>query len=232
MKTQMKELPEDLRPYEKCQSKGADSLSDSELLAVILRTGCIGKQSLELATEIIGLCGDEGISGIARLELNDLLDIKGVGMVKAAQIKCIGELSIRIARKSTHKKLLFNEPSIIAGYFMEECRTKSREELKVIMLNSKAVYLGDVNVSIGTVNSSHASSREIFLEALKYKAVNIILLHNHPSGDSTPSSQDISCTRVIKEAGEIIGIKLLDHIIIGDHEYYSFKEKGMIFDND
>ncbi len=229
MKKIIKNLPEDLRPYEKCEKMGPAGLGDAELIAVILRTGCVGKQSVELAAEIMAMCGAEGVCGIAGLSYKELTDIKGVGRVKAVQIQCIGELAKRIARKHTGKKLVFREPCVIAEYYMEEYRLKAREELKVIMLNSKSVYMGEVNVSVGTVNASHASSREIFLEALKYKAVNIVLLHNHPSGDATPSRQDIESTRVIKQAGDIIGIRLLDHIVIGNHEYVSFSEKGIIF---
>lgn len=224
----IKDLPEKQRPYEKCIQCGAATLSDEELLAVIIRTGCVGKQATELSSEIIKLGGDNGLLGICRLTERELLQIRGVGMVKAVQIRCICELSKRISRGVAVKKQIFNSPAVIADYYMEECRHKEREELKVIMLNSKSVYLGDVNVSVGTVNASFASAREIYLEALKYKAVNICLLHNHPSGDPTPSRSDIESTQKIVQAGEIIGIRLMDHIIIGDNRYVSFKENGII----
>lgn len=226
---QIKDLPEDQRPYEKCELYGADILADAELLAVIIKTGCEGKTSVELAGDILELCGSDGLMGICNLDIKELMTIKGIGRVKAVQLKCIGELTKRISKSVRGKKPVFNEPGYVAEYFMEECRHKEREELKVIMLNSKSAYLGDVNVSVGTVNSSNASAREIFLEAFKFKAVFIILLHNHPSGDATPSRQDIETTKIIKEAGDIIGIKLIDHIIIGDNEYVSFSEKGIIF---
>ncbi len=226
---QIKDLPEDQRPYEKCELYGADILADAELLAVIIRTGYEGKTSVELAGDILKLCGSDGLTGICNLDIKELMTIKGIGRVKAIQLKCIGELTKRISKSVRGKKPVFNEPGYVAEYFMEECRHKEREELKVIMLNSKSAYLGDVNVSVGTVNSSNASAREIFLEAFKFKAVFIILLHNHPSGDATPSRQDIETTRIIKEAGDIIGIRLIDHIIIGDNEYVSFSEKGIIF---
>ncbi len=223
----IKDLPLDQRPYEKCEKSGPESLADAELLAVIIRTGCQGKQSVELAGDIIKLGGNDGILGICRLDIKELSQIKGIGRVKAIQLKCIGELVKRISKRSAGEKIIFNNPETIAAYFMEECRHKQKEELKVIMLNSKSAYICDVNVSVGTVNASYASAREIFLEAFKYKAVNIILLHNHPSGDCTPSRQDIDSTRKIKEAGEIIGIKLIDHIIIGDNKYISFAEMGI-----
>ncbi len=224
----IKDLPKDQRPYEKCENLGPECLTDAELLAIIIRTGCKGKQSVELANDIISKSGNDGILGICKIDIIELLEIKGIGKVKALQIKCIGELSKRISRSVVDKKLIFNNPQIIAEYYMEECRHKEREELKVIMLNSKSAYLGDINVSVGTVNSSFASPREIYLEALKYKAVTIILLHNHPSGDPNPSRKDIESTRNISIAGEIIGIKLIDHIIIGDNRYISLKEKGIL----
>lgn len=228
MENKIKDLPSDQRPYEKCELLGPEYLADAELLAVIIRTGCVGKQSVELAGDILKLGGGNGIIGICRLDIKELLQLKGIGRVKAIQIKCIGELAKRISKSTIGKKLVFNNPRIIAEYFMEECRHKSKEELKVIMLNSKSSYICDVNVSVGTVNASYASSREVFLEALKYKAVNIVLLHNHPSGDCIPSRQDIETTKKIKEAGEIIGIKLIDHIIIGDNNYISLAEEGLI----
>lgn len=224
----IKDLPEDQRPYEKCERLGAGCLADAELLAVIIRTGCRGRQSVELAGDILARCGDEGILGICSMDICELMDIRGIGRVKAVQIKCIGELAKRISRGTVAKRNIFNRPETIAEYYMEELRHKTREELKVIMLNGKAAYLGEADISVGTVNSSSASAREIFLEAFKYKAVNIILMHNHPSGDSTPSRQDIDSTGRIKEAGELVGIRLIDHIIIGDNEYVSFKEKGLI----
>ncbi|MFQ9934533.1 MAG: RadC family protein [Lachnospiraceae bacterium] len=228
MKNKIKDMPKDQRPYEKCESFGPECLADAELLAVIIRTGCEGKQSVELAADIIRKGGVDGILGICRLDIRELMDIKGIGRVKAIQIKCIGELAKRISKSTVCKKLIFNNPKIIADYFMEECRHKEKEELKVIMLNSKSLYLGDVNVSVGTVNASYASAREVFIEAFRYKAVAIVLLHNHPSGDCMPSRQDIEVTKKIKEAGEIIGIKLIDHIIIGDNKYISLTEKGLI----
>lgn len=224
----IKDLPLNQRPYEKCLNYGVETLSDEELLAVILRTGCKGKLATDLSTEVIKLGGDNGLLGICRLTERELLSLKGIGKVKAIQIRCICELSKRISRGVCSKKTVFDTPKVVAEYYMEECRHKEREELKVIMLNSKSVYLGDENVSIGTVNASFASAREVFLEALKYKAVNICLLHNHPSGDPTPSRSDIESTMKIMEAGEIIGIKLVDHIIIGDNRYISFRESGII----
>lgn len=224
----IKELPEDQRPDEKCEMHGPEFLADAELLAVIIRTGYFGKSSVQLASDIIEAGGKDGILGLCRMNMKELQSIKGVGKVKAVQIMCICELAKRISKSFSNKKLIFDNPDNIASYYMEDMRHKIREEMKVIMLNSKSVYLGEVNVSVGTVNSSSASPREIFLEALRYKAVCIVLLHNHPSGDPTPSRQDIEVTGKICQAGELIGIKIVDHIIIGDNCYISLRERGIL----
>ena len=222
MKTRMKEMPKDQRPYEKCLRYGAAMLSDTELLAVILRTGSAGCSCLDLASEVLKASKlEEGLLGIHHLSLQDLQSIKGVGKVKAVQIKCIGELSKRIASESTRQKLTFDNPNTIADYYMELLRHEEQEKIICMMLDTKNHFLGDVVLTIGTVNSSLLSPRELFLEAQKFHAVHIILLHNHPSGDATPSKEDIQITARIKRAGELLGITLLDHIVIGDHCYTS-----------
>jgi DNA repair protein RadC len=227
-KNRIKDLPEQARPYEKCFSYGPNALSDAELLAVIIRTGANGIRSDELAGMVLEKTGDKGITGICSLSIEELTDIKGIGKVKAIQLQCIAELSRRIAKSVRKVTAKLVTPQAVADYYMEEMRHKDKEELKVIMLDAKSALLGETTVSIGTVNFTVASPREIFLEALKYKAVNVIVMHNHPSGDPTPSQNDISCTRRIREAGELIGISLIDHIIIGDNSYYSFNEKRIL----
>lgn len=227
-KKRIKDLPAETRPYERCFSCGPKVLTDAELLAVIIRTGANGVKSVELAEEIIHLTKDQGIMGICNLSAKELMSIKGVGMVKAVQIMCIAELSRRIAMSQRKERLNFSTPAAVADYFMEEMRHKEKEELKILMLDAKSGFIGESTVSTGTVNFAVASPREIFLEALKYKAVNIIMMHNHPSGDPSPSQNDFLCTRKIREAGELIGISLIDHIIIGDNKYMSFSEKKLL----
>ncbi len=221
-KTRMKELPRDQRPYEKCLRYGAARLSDAELLAVILRTGTTGCSSLDLAAEVLKASKlEEGLLGIHHLSLQELQSIRGVGQVKAVQIKCIGELSKRIASESTRQRLTFDNPDTIADYYMELLRHEEQEKIICMMLDTKNHFLGDVVLTVGTVNSSLLSPRELFLEAQKFHAVHIILVHNHPSGDATPSKEDTQVTARIKKAGELLGITLLDHIVIGDHCYTS-----------
>ncbi|MBQ4283667.1 MAG: DNA repair protein RadC [Lachnospira sp.] len=216
------------KPYEKCLMLGAKTLSDAQLLAVILRTGTNGVNATELAGKIIGMASkncEESLLGITHLSVPELMSIKGVGQVKAIQIQCICELSRRMAKQRAAEKLDFSSPSSIADYYMEDLRHLDKEQLVLVMLDSRCCFIRDCVISVGTVNASLVNSREVFAEALKYNAVSIVLLHNHPSGDSTPSRNDILVTAKIKDAGEIVGINLIDHIIIGDNMYTSLKEK-------
>ena len=223
------EIYKEERPYEKCLEHGADSLTDTELLAVLLRTGVKGLDVLERAKYILGPnCGEQGVLNIHNLTLEELKTIKGIGTVKAIQILCLSEFAKRLAKASAKEGLVFSLPSSIAEYYMEEMRHQKQEHMKLLMLNTKSKLLGESDVSKGTVNASLVSPRELFIEALNKQAVSIILLHNHPSGDPTPSKTDILLTKRVKEAGDLIGIELLDHIIIGDNCYFSFAEKELL----
>jgi DNA repair protein radc len=225
----IKELPLSERPYEKFLQNGVTALNDSELLAIILRTGTRGISSITLSKEVLNFHNSyQGLIGLLHLSVEQLKTIKGIGMVKAVQLKCIGELSRRIAKTMAQEQLSFNHPQTIASYYMEDMRHLEQEVLTCIMLDTKNSFLGDIMISKGTVNASLVSAREIFLNALKYQAVNIILLHNHPSGNPYPSDEDINVTKQIQAAGDLIGIKLLDHIIIGDQKYVSFCEDHIL----
>lgn len=142
---------------------------------------------------------------------------------------CVSEIAKRMSRSMARERLKFSSPGSIAAYFMEDLRHLEKEEVQVLLFDGKHGLLGESTISIGTVNSAMSSPREVFLEALKAQAVYIILAHNHPSGDPTPSRQDVLLTRRMKEAGDLIGIELSDHIIIGDQRYYSFREEGILF---
>lgn len=225
----MRELPETERPYEKCESLGPEALTDAELLAVILRTSSRGETSLKLAERILSACRPEGILGLLHLSLPELMELKGVGRVKGLELLCIGELSRRIwKRMASDAAPVFTDPAAISGFYMEDMRHIEQEELHLMMLNSKNALIRDSLIFKGTVSMSIASPRELFLEALRYHAVSIVLIHNHPSGDPTPSMEDRKMTARIKEAGILLGIRLLDHIIIGDQSYFSFKERGIL----
>ena len=224
-KNGLRNLPTMEQPYEKCLENGPESLSDAELLAVILRCGARGKTSLELAREILSLPGkEEGLLGLYHCTRQELLQIRGVGEVKAIQLQCIGELSKRMAAAGARKGLCFHDPASIADYYMERLRHEDQEVLLCMMLDTKNQLLGEKEITRGTVN---ATMRELFLAALQFRAVHILLVHNHPSGIPEPSGDDITVTRQIRRAGEMLGITLLDHIIIGDHCYTSMLEQGI-----
>lgn len=225
-----KELDKKYRPDEKFLVYGPKVLTDAELLAIILRTGNKEERSVELSERILksDIDSENNILNILNYEISDLIKIKGIGKVKALQIKSIAELSLRISKSSAKNRLSFQDPETIASYYMEQLRHKKREEVVLLMLNSAGNFMGDTVLFEGTVNASIFSPREIFLEALKRDAVGIILIHNHPSGSPVPSKADILGTKRVMEAGDMLGIALLDHIIIGDMTYTSFKEEGLL----
>ncbi|MGO4947224.1 RadC family protein [Blautia sp. Sow4_E7] len=231
MKQTIRELPESSRPYEKCLQWGPSVLSDSELLAVILRNGVQGTNSLVLANQILSLTKDTsypGLLGLLHMSIPDLMKVNGIGKVKAVQLKCIGELSKRMASAVARPRLSFNEPITIAKYYMEHLRHEEQEVLIVMLLDGRNHLLKEEIISRGTVNGTLITPREIFMEALKYHAVGVVLVHNHPSGDPTPSECDQEITERVYTSGELLGVKLLDHIVIGDQKYISFREQGML----
>ena len=226
----MKDLPKGQRPYEKCMAQGPKSLTDSELLAVIIRTGSSSATSLELAEKILS-CGQkgEGLLGLLHCSLQELQKIRGVGPVKAIQLLCIGELSRRIwKQKAGGQPVAFTQPDQIADYYMEDMRHLEQEEIRVMYLNTKQHLIRDFLVSRGTVNASVITPREILIEGLRCLAVGMILVHNHPSGDPSPSRSDRLLTCRIREAGEVVGITLIDHLIIGDKRYLSFRRENLM----
>lgn len=223
------EMPEVERPYERFFQIGASALTNSELLAIILRNGVMGKDVIELANDILNLC-DEGrnISKFMGFDVMDFRKIKGVGRVKAAQLVCIGELARRIHLSNAVKNLSFNNANSVAHYYMESMRHLSYELFMIALLDAKNRLIKDIKLSTGSATATVVSPREVFSHAIKYNAINIIALHNHPSGDCSPSTEDIKITDNLCKIGNMMGIKLIDHIIIGDNCYYSFKEKGNI----
>ena len=210
--------------------EGAEHLTDAELLSIILRTGSKGENSLELAERILALnCPGEGILGLLHLSLPQLMSVKGIGKVKGIQLMCIGELSRRIwKKKQLERTIRFEEPEQVAAYYQEDLRHMEQEQFFLMMFNTRQMLIGERMMSKGTVNASLAGTREIFIEALRYQAVSLILVHNHPSGDPEPSKEDILLTERVRKAGELMGIRLLDHIVIGDSAYVSMKERGLL----
>lgn len=225
----IKEMAEETRPYEKCARFGASNLTDTELLAVLLRTGTKGESSISLADKLLHPdFVQKGILSIHQWTMEQLLRERGIGKVKAVQILCLSELAKRLSKATAQEGLDFSSPISIARYYMEDMRHSRQETMKLLLLNTKTRLIGECNISKGTVNSAIISPRELFVEALQKNAVSIILLHNHPSGDPTPSNEDVLITKRIREAGMLIGIELLDHIVIGNNCYISLREKGFI----
>ena len=231
MKDTIMEMPDYQRPYEKCLREGEQSLSDRELLAVILRCGVQGSSSLTLADKILNLAkqtGYSGLLGLFHISMQELMKIHGIGKVKAIQLKCIGELSKRIATREARKLLDFHSPDTIAAYYMERMRHEEQEQMICAMLNTKNQFLGDEVISRGTVNASLVSPRDLILAAFRHRAVYMILVHNHPSGNPEPSKDDLLFTKRVWEAGALVDIPLLDHIVIGDQQYFSFRQEGLL----
>ena len=222
----MKSLSESERPYEKCAQFGPSALSDAELLAVLLRSGIKGENALELARRILYYSGDnDGLYGLFSYTPEKLMQVKGIGQVKAILLVCVVELARRLSKVSAGDSPVFVTPASIAEFYMEDMRHEKQEIMKLLLMNTKSKLLGENTISKGTVNASLISPREVLIEALRKEAVNIVLLHNHPSGDPTPSREDIQVTVKIRDAARLCGITLLDHIVIGDNCYYSFSEQ-------
>ncbi|MBQ5918913.1 MAG: DNA repair protein RadC [Lachnospiraceae bacterium] len=224
----IKSLPPESRPDEKLESYGAASLSDAELLAIIIRTGFRGYNSVRLAEDILKCGKGKGLIGLCQIGIEELTKVRGVGKVKAIQLKAVAELTRRISKRTAKESLVMDSPETVARYFMEDLRHRDKECFMMLSLDSKGALISESLISIGTVNASLASPREVFVEAVNNRAVSIILVHNHPSGNPKPSKNDLVVTRQMKDAGELLGIKLIDHIIIGDNSYVSLSEEKMM----
>lgn len=215
-----------LLPYERFLRFGAESLTEAELLAIIIRTGTKEKSALQLAEQVLKLARypKEGLLGLYDVTVQELQKISGIGEVKAVKLKCLTELSMRMSMARAKEGLNFNCSGQVAAYFMEKLRHRDTECVYLVCLDSKGRMICEKRLSEGSVRMSLISPREVFLAALENKAVNIILVHNHPSGDPTPSRSDRELTENVKELGQKMDVNLLDHIVIGDNRYVSFRE--------
>lgn len=222
----VKEMALEERPREKMLTKGEKSLSNAELLAIILRTGTKKQSVLELANYIINK-DSQGIRWLNDITIEELCEIDGIGISKAAQIKASLELGIRISSAKPIRYKVTN-PWGIYKYYMDSLRYLNKEIFKIILLNTKNEIICDIDISVGTLNMSVVHPREVFREAIKRSSNKIILMHNHPSGNIEPSNEDKNVTSRLVKCGELIGIEVIDHIIIGDGLYYSFKENMII----
>ncbi len=224
MSLKIKELPISERPYEKLELFGEKTLSNAELLAIIIKSGTKKETSIELANKILKLNKnpqEDELNFLRDLSLEELMKINGIGKVKAIQLKAVCELSIRMNKPSNYKKIKIKEPYDIAKILMQELRFQKREIAKVVILNNKNVILKILDISLGGANFAKIEIKDVLGEVVKMQAPKIILVHNHPSGDSTPSKSDILFTDRVYDAASLLGIELLDHIVIGNMEYTS-----------
>ena len=224
----IKELPSSERPYEKLEMYGEKYLSNSELLAIIIKTGTRNQTSVEIAQEILKLKGTKEVLSLRFLQdlsIQEFMKIKGIGKVKAIQLKAVCELAKRMARPVETMNIKIKTSDNVAELLMEEMRYEKREIAKVLILNNKNQILKIKDISIGGSNYAIIQPKEVFVDAIKMGAPKIILAHNHPSGDSTPSKEDYKITEKIYDSAEMLGIQLLDHIVIGDGQYTSIFSK-------
>ncbi|MCL1982117.1 MAG: DNA repair protein RadC [Clostridiales bacterium] len=223
----IKELPFSERPREKMFTEGIAYLSNTELLAILMGTGTREKSALRLAEEVLSL-EKSGILFLSECSPEELKKVKGIGEAKACQVLAGIELGRRIATKPRGSKTRVNGPGSIASLFMEEMRYYKKEIFNILLMNSKGEVIGTDVISVGDLSSTVIHPREVFLPAIKRSAATVAFVHNHPSGDPTPSSEDIAVTKKLVDAGTILGIQVVDHVVIGDGKYVSFREEQLI----
>lgn len=222
----IKEMPADMRPRERLFRDGPELLTTVELLAVLLRTGTNSMNVLDLASLLLARSG--GLRQLAGSSFEELGKVKGIGPAKAAQLKAAVELGKRMSEEAIQPGQVIRTPGDVFNILKERMRYYDREHFKAVYLNTKHHVITVETISIGSLNSSLVHPRELFKNSIKRSASALILAHNHPSGDPTPSPEDIEITRRLVEAGNIIGIQVLDHIIVGDDSFISLKEYGSI----
>lgn len=225
----IREWPEEERPREKMLKRGAAALSDAELLALVLRTGdaAAGKTAIDLGRELLALSGGS-LRELARAEINELTKVKGLGLAKAASLRAAFTLASRFQSRPLVALDRFTSPSQVFDYFHHGMRDLRKEQFMVLLLDGKNRITRTVLVSEGSLNQSIVHPREAFAPAVRESAAAVLFVHNHPTGDPAPSREDREITGRLKDAGELLGIRMLDHIIIGDGSYYSFVENGAL----
>ena len=224
MKIKMKEMPISERPYEKLEMYGAESLTNSELLAIIIKTGTKDFTAIDLAKNILKLnesTEKNDLSFLQDISITDYMNIKGIGKIKAIQLLAVCELAKRMNKPISNKSIKVKSSKDVAELLMNELRYEKREKAKLILLNNKNIILKIKDISYGGTNFAMIEPKEILNEVIKIQAPRFILVHNHPSGDTTPSKSDFNITDRIYEASDILGIQFLDHIIIGNNSFES-----------
>ncbi|GKS16862.1 UPF0758 protein [Staphylococcus argenteus] len=226
----IKEMVTSEMPRERLLSHGAKSLSNTELLAILINTGRKGFSSIDISNEL--LKANSNLNELKKTSVNDLIQVKGIGLQKAITLKAAFELGERMGRRSESNRVKITQPSDVADLMMASMKDLSQEHFMILLLNSKNIVIKEACVFKGTLNTSIVHPREIFSIAIRENANAIIAVHNHPSGDVTPSQEDIMTTLRLKECGLILGIDLLDHIIIGDNRFTSLVEAGYFDENE
>ncbi len=231
--TRIKDMPDLERPRERLAAQGAEALSPAELIAILLRTGLRGRSAIEVAHELIRQHGD--LNALARASLEDLQKIKGIGRDKAVTLQAAFTLARRMARELRQPRPQLDQPAAVAEYMREEFRGKEVEEFHAVLLDTRRRLIRTERISTGTLDSAIVHAREVFRGAIGANASAIVLVHNHPSGDPTPSKADITVTRDLIRAGQLLKIEVLDHVILGERragrerDFFSLKEHGYFY---
>ena len=221
----LKDWPEEEKPRERLVLLGPQALSDAQLLAVILRTGRDGRTAIDLGCELLEKFGD--LAGIAQAGIRELCDVPGIGTAKAAEIKAAIELGRRHQRPSL-AGASFCASQDVADYYRPRLKDVKQEQFRCLLLDAKNRIIRDEHVSAGTLSASLVHPRETFKAAVRESASAVIFVHNHPSGDARPSQEDILLTKRLVQAGDLLGIRVLDHVIVGDGGHYSFRDSGLL----
>jgi len=222
----VRDLPRQERPRERLQKFGAEALSAQELLALVIGRGISKKSVMSIAQELLVRFGN--IKTISQATIEELSQIKGIGLAKAAQLKACFELGKREELEPELKNFDIKDPEAVVKAIRASIKDKAKEHFKLILLNPRNKIIGISTISIGTLNASLVHPREVFKDAITHSAASVVLAHNHPSGDPEPSEDDIKITKKLVDSGKILGIEVLDHIIIGKNNFCSFKERGLI----
>jgi len=222
----VKDWPDEERPRERLVKHGVDCLTDAELLGIILVKGYQGKTSVEIAKDL--LSETKGLRKLDALSYPEMISIKGIGLAKFAQIKAALEIGKRLLRETNSPKKKIHNALDLVNYYGPCMRDLKKEKFKVIMLDVKNKIIKDIDISVGSLTESIVHPREVLKETIKESAASVIFLHNHPSGESNPSKNDLDITERLADACELVGVKVLDHIILGDDNYFSFAQEGML----
>ena len=230
----IKQLPETERPYEKMELYGETALSNAELIAIIIKTGTKEESSVTIAQKLLSInqTSKNNLDFLKEMTIEELMNIKGIGKAKAIQLKAVAELAKRISVPSNYQKIKINRPEDIARLLMEEMRLEKQEHVKLIILNNKNEIIKIKKIAQGGINSVNMSMREILVEPIRIQAPKMILIHNHPSGDSTPSKVDIQITQRLFEVAQLFDIELLDHIVIGNGNFTSIMSRILTKDGE